>query len=138
MGNNTKDNRYQILKDHLISEGFKITDTGVQDYINGGTLLNSSWCAGKDIFIGLYNNEDLKIASLAHEAGHYLSSWRYLHSHFDFQHPDVKLEHSTIIVEAQAWEKGFCLLKDLNIEYDKEVVMNYVNECLVSYCGYKG
>lgn len=128
---------YVMLRSYLLGQGFVINDDKVEDPYEDGLLKECSYTTGEDIWIGEYENPEHRILALAHEAGHTLSGWSRLHGKFNFKHEDMRIEHPGLIVESMAWEAGFVLLDELDIQVSDES-LEYVSECLCSYMGYKG
>lgn len=133
---------YSQLKEIALAQNFNIIDSGVEDPYNSGLLTNDSYSAGKDIWIGEYDNGWLKVVSLAHEMSHSLYKVNSAISAFIEQSKgDMRIEHPVLMVEVSVWENALVMLADLNIiipdEYKAEVD-NYIARCLVSYSKYKG
>ena len=91
---------------------------------------NSSAIAGNEIFMGIYDDEDIKIIALFHELGHYLT-----HKVFSIQ------TMSTISCESFAWEIGFYIAKQYELEYEyyskekkwaRQQLLTYINEVNIS------
>lgn len=79
---------------HRIAEKYGVT---VQ-WDTENDCVNRSWCSGRDIFLGQYDDEELRCISFFHELGHSVTElppfedWPY--SHYD---------------EAVAWRVGLAL-----------------------------
>ena len=88
--------------------------------------INNSYVAGNDIYLGMYEDKDIRVASMFHEIGH------------------TKIEHSwmesinfdTVVIETEAWRLG---LKEaekfghgINPSGD-EHIFEYIVTCLQTY-----
>lgn len=86
-----------------------------------GDCENWSWCAGKDIFLGQYEDEELRDISFFHELGHIawdrpkFSDWPYCKYN-----------------EALAWRVGLELASQLGVTFSEEA-LTWATEQLVSY-----
>lgn len=116
--------------------GVTVTFNDVEDPYSDGLLINESWMAGRDIFIGNYDCDWHRVVSLAHEIGHMLSANGLVQGFI--KNTEVKaIEHSTLINESIAWQSAFDLLTLLNIEVPEET-MDWASKQLATYAGYKG
>lgn len=130
---------YYRLKNFIIrcGEDYTIIDEGVVDNYKGGLLINSSWCAGTEIFIGQYDDDWHKVVSLAHEIGHLQHYNELVQAFLKAPKERDSIEHSTLILETMCWQYGASLLETLNIQIPHHATL-WAGEQLASYAGYKG
>lgn len=97
--------KYKI-KIHQIKPGDKFCKANGED-----TYINRSFCSGKEIWIGIYKNEELRLASFFHEVGHIIDpiDWS-LNANSTTQYKS----------EAWAWEIGFRLAETHGIVFSKK------------------
>lgn len=69
--------------------------------------VNRGGCAGRDIFLGRFDDADIKLVAFFHELGHSLS--------YTVAKQDTYM--STISAEGLAWELGFGLARDFGFKY---------------------
>jgi hypothetical protein len=114
-------NQYEI-KVHKVEKGDKYCEANGEDL-----YINSSFAAGKDeIFIGIYEDKDMEIASFFHELGHCMSNNLKQFKREELSKWDIELD---------AWVVG------LNEAYKHNYSMKpstfiYMVECLNSYVKY--
>ena len=129
---------YAYLKSCILDiEGYTIVDEDVEDGIEGGPLLNGGYCAGKEIWIGEFDDAWLKVAALAHEFGHSISCNPLVMAFIEHKTDDTRIEHSTLVNEAIAWEAGFQYLKSIGITLPQKAI-DWAGKQLSTYSGYKG
>lgn len=103
MEENTAPNTYDELIDRIASSyAVKV----YHDHQDSG--INRGGSAGRDIFLGIFDDADIKLVAFFHELGHSLS------------HTVTKqgTSMSTISAEGLAWELGFGLAKDFGFTYN--------------------
>ena len=71
---------------------------------------NHSYIAGRDIELGVYDDEELKVASFFHEIGHIKVPWEFIQS-VDYRTPDV---------EREAWRIGFDLACNYGVTFSQK------------------
>lgn len=76
---------------------------GIDNYIN------RSYIAGRDVYLGIYNNEELKVASLFHELGHTLIEKDFIN---EFT--------SVYEIEKRAWDLGFLVADMYDVMFTNE------------------
>lgn len=122
-------NRYhEICKDFGIN--LIEVQPGDENCIANGeeSYIESSSIAGNDeIYLGMYQNERLRLISLFHEIGHTLVSREYIE----------KVKYNTLYIERKAWIEGMKVLKKYYPKFkigSEEV--EYIDECLSTYNHY--
>jgi hypothetical protein len=81
---------------------------------------NCSASAGHEIWIGLYDDDDLRCASFLHEVGHTLEHAR---------HPRTRYT-----IERAAWKIGLHLGKLYGLDLNKPAVRVFAREGILSHC----
>lgn len=102
MEDNSSPNAYDELIDRIA------TSYAVKVYHNHrDSGVNRGGSAGRDIFLGSFDDADIKLVAFFHELGHSLS------------HTVAKQDTymSTISTEGLAWELGFGLARDFGFRY---------------------
>ena len=98
----------KISKDFGIIKLVQITKGDEYCIANGEErYINSSYIAGRDeIYLGIYENKELLIASFFHEIGHTLVNF---------------INYKTVIdIEREAWKQGFDVAKKYGYNFSKE------------------
>jgi hypothetical protein len=100
--------------------------------------INNSWMAGKQLMMGVYDNDEFKLISLFHELGHTVEPV-WLRERLDsdyFKEPNAELEilePYKYFIERQAWIEGMRIAKDIyNITFSREAIQ-YAKKCLATY-----
>jgi hypothetical protein len=74
---------------------------------------NKSWCAGNEIWLGIYDDERMKLISFFHELGH----------HFLKQEFKKLTKYNTLMIELKCWEIGIgYALNQCRIIFDDDVL----------------
>lgn len=84
------------INDPFYSKLIQETCTELQINLHKGDEKNQSFIAGKDIFLGKYEDEELMIISFFHEVGHILVKWKY----------KKRTRLNTLMIELKAWDLG--------------------------------
>ena len=119
MDDNTTFNTYDGLIDRIA------TSYAVKVHHNHQDCgINRGCSSGRDIFLGKFDDADIKLVAFFHELGHSLS--------YTVTKQDTCM--STISAEGLAWELGFGLARDFGFKYNyysKE--MNWAREQFKTY-----
>lgn len=117
-------NVFEIVKNLLIEKfDVKILDAPekvIKDY----DVYNKSYIVGDEIYIGKYDNDDFKMASMFHELGHHLIT--------DKRMRQLKLNRYKI--EKECWKIGLNEAKSNNISFSIQTYRLMI-ESLNSYKG---
>lgn len=85
---------------------------------------NNSYMIGNDeLQLGMYDNEDIRLASMFHEIGHTLVENDWMET----------IKYNKVKIEAKAWELGFVEAEKYGFKFNQISVFNYVEKCLQSY-----
>lgn len=93
--------------------------------INSGmseeTYINNSYRCGNEIILGIYDNDEIRLASFFHELRHGIDI------------PKEKKEYLSILgYEKWAWKNGYKVTKKYNVKFSSRV-NNYIKLCLKTY-----
>jgi Zn-dependent peptidase ImmA (M78 family) len=90
------------------------------------TYLNSSYVCGDDIiYLGIYDNEQNKIASFFHELGHHIMDRNFIKK-------VANKKEGTFLIEKECWKIGFSLAKEYGYDFNKEVY-DWAEKQLMTY-----
>jgi len=108
------------IKLHMVKRGDSFCEANGED-----AYMNDSYCAGKDeIILGIYDDEDLEIASFFHELGHCITKKKWEEGILKFH------------MELDAWMVG--LTEAYKYGYHiKSSTFEYMVKCIDSYIGYE-
>ncbi len=72
----------------------------------------------KEIQVGIYSNQELKVIGMLHQIGHYIQS----NNEYD----------NIFMKQLGAWKEAYKLIKQYNIQITDEMIEYFIN-CLNSY-----
>ena len=111
------------LRDPFYNNLVQETCTELQINLHEGDEKNHSYIAGKDVYLGKYEDEELMVISFFHEVGHTLVEWEY----------KERMRFSTLMIELKAWDLGIqyaldkgLLFSDNALKWGYEEAMGYV------------
>jgi len=102
------------------------TDPGNPNFDNPN-FDNNSYIIGRNIYLGLYDDEEIRAASFFHEVGHRLA---------DATTDLMPGPLWKMVIEWKAWEAGLALAAEHGITFGPKVDA-YIKKCLIGYYGYK-
>ena len=86
-------------------------------------FMNNAYVIGDDeIILGIYDDNEVRIASFFHEIGHTLVSESF----------EKMVNYDTMLIEYQAWIEGLKLAKQYEYTFSRKV-FKYIIKCLNSF-----
>jgi hypothetical protein len=73
---------------------------------------NRSFCTGKDVYIGKYDNKEYKLISFFHELGHILITQTFIQL----------CNYNTLLIEAECWNIGIKKALEKKIFFSDEAI----------------
>lgn len=102
---------------------------------NGYSLRNEAFCAGREIYIGEYDNDEFKLFALFHELGHIITPHDELDSYRLCDY--LNLAKWKTAIERAAWKHGISAAKKYDISFSYQAY-RYAISRLRTYYSYKG
>lgn len=94
------------VKLNFVQKGDKFCEANGEDI-----YINNSYCTFDEIWIGIYEDEEKKLAFFFHEIGHIIDPIDW----------SLNCNNSKNEMELWAWEIGFKLAKSYGIVFNKEI-----------------
>lgn len=103
-------------------------------YIEDYEMYNNAWCAGRDIYLGPYDNDEFQLIALFHELGHIITPSVVLS---DINVIDNDLATWKTAIERAAWKYGIQAAHDMGIKFSYSAY-RYAISRLRTYYTYNG
>lgn len=88
--------------------------------------INSSYIAGSDVYLGMYEDPYIRIASMFHEIGHTMVEHSWMKT----------IDFNTVLIEKEAWKFGLIESEKFGYVFKPErdvPVFDYIERCLQTY-----